>query len=128
MRYLGVCALVVALLIGSLECQTAFAGGGGTKANATIEVKNVDGAATIGVIVDPPAGFNPTSLDEFKAAGGKILGPGKTGSFRVVAGRHTVAAGEVTNNGYVFIGAMDVTAAKHKTTKLVVDTTGLNFK
>jgi len=76
-----------------LVCQgTAWAGGGGTKANATIRVTN-NSVMVLGVIVDPKAGFViPATPKDFTDQGGKLVQPGAKVDFKVVAGNHRVIA------------------------------------
>jgi hypothetical protein len=85
--------LALALLALVLVPSLAQAGGG-TKATARITVRN-DSAATLGVIVNPPATLNPATATqaEFIAAGGKFLAQGETATFaNLKAGNSTVAA------------------------------------
>jgi hypothetical protein len=67
--------------------------GGGTKATGVINVKNNHGSLVMGVIVDPPQNLDPNTATEaqFKAAGGKFVNAGATGSFtKLKNGKHTV--------------------------------------
>ena len=80
-----------------LTSSTAFAGGGGTKKDATISVRN-DTAVVIAAFVDPdPAKIAalpavPTRA-QIEAAGGKLVNPAATVPFKVSAGTYTLAAG-----------------------------------
>ena len=87
-------ALTMALLMGS----SAFAGGGGgTKKDATISVRN-DTTGVIAAFVDPdPAKIAalpavPTQA-QIEAAGGKLINPKATVKFPVKAGTYVLAAG-----------------------------------
>lgn len=87
-------ALAMALLMGS---STAWAGGGGTKKDATISVRN-DSTVIIAAFVDPdPAKIAalpavPTQA-QIEAAGGKLVNPNATVKFLVKAGTYSLAAG-----------------------------------
>jgi len=88
-----------------LSSSTAFAGGGGTKKDATINVKNST-AAPIAAFVDPDpakigvlvAKVNPTEAD-VKTAGGQLVNPGATVPFKVSAGTYTLYAAKVDKSG-----------------------------
>lgn len=91
----------LALIAGLLMVQNvAFAGGGGggAKSNPTIVAKN-NTAYNAWVIIDPTpateAAFFANTLTEaqFRAAGGVILSPGRSHTFRVLAGQRRVVAG-----------------------------------
>jgi hypothetical protein len=87
-------ALAVCLFLSS----TAFAGGnGGTKKDSTIKVRN-DTNTTIAAFVDPNPALiaalpaSPTQA-QIEAAGGKVVNPGQTVSFKVKAGSYNLAVG-----------------------------------
>jgi hypothetical protein len=90
-------ALLVVAVCAVLTSSTAFAGGGGTKKDATISVRN-DTAGIIAAFVDPdPAKIvalpaNPTQA-QIEAAGGKLVNPNATVEFKVSAGTYNLAAG-----------------------------------
>lgn len=78
---------------------SAFAGGGGTKKDATITVTN-NTAAQIGVAVDYTGALPPATVAAFQAGGGKIVNAGDTATFKVKAGAHTVIAGDADFNPF----------------------------
>lgn len=79
-----------------LLATPAFAGG---KSNTYIKVQN-NRATPIGAIVNPSqeivdAASNGTlTLQQFQSAGGKIINPSSSASFKVNAGNNTVAFGD----------------------------------
>ena len=80
-----------------LTSSTAFAGGGGTKKDATIKVRN-DTAGVIAAFVDPDpakiAALPPVPTQaQIEAAGGKLVNPAATVDFKVSAGTYNLAAG-----------------------------------
>ena len=90
-------ALLVMAVCAVLTSSTAFAGGGGTKKDGTISVRN-DTAGIIAAFIDPdPAKIfslpaNPTQA-QIEAAGGKLVNPNATVDFKVSAGTYNLAAG-----------------------------------
>lgn len=87
-------ALAACLFLSS----SAFAGdNGGTKKDSTLSVRN-DSNTTIAAFVDPNAqviaglGSNPTQ-QQIENAGGKVVQPGQTVSFKVRQGSYNLAAG-----------------------------------
>jgi hypothetical protein len=103
---------------------SAFAGGGGTKKDATITVKN-DTAASIGVAVDPTAALLAAATPAaFQAAGGQIVNPGDTATFKVKAGAHRVIAVDAAGAG---LGDVNVAVAKGGTKAGIVGAAGLAF-
>lgn len=100
-----------------LTSSTAFAGGGGTKKDATISVRN-DTAGVIAAFIDPdPAKIAalpaaPTQA-QIEAAGGKLVNPKGTAEFKVTAGTYVLAAG----NNPAAPATVNVTIGKGKTKK-----------
>ena len=100
-----------------LTSSTAFAGGGGTKKDATIKVRN-DTTFPSAAFVDPdPAKIavlvalaNPTEAD-IKTAGGQLVNAGATVPFKVAAGTYSLLA--ISLGG--FDATTSVTIAKGKT-------------
>ena len=91
--------LLCVLAVVAVMAGQALAGGGGSKANATIKVTNNGTAAWGGavgavVIVDPPGGlaYAPATFDQIVTDGGKQVNFGATQSFKVQAGAHVVWA------------------------------------
>jgi hypothetical protein len=78
----------------------AFAGGGngGSKNNGRIRVTN-DSDEVAAVIIDVNEDDPPTDMDEFLDAGGKLIQPGRSVTFRVSQGSHTVTAVLVDDEG-----------------------------
>lgn len=80
-----------------LASSTAFAGSGGAKKDATICVRN-DTKNPIAAFVDPDSSkiaalpASPTEA-QINAAGGQLVNPGATASFKVAAGTYVLAAG-----------------------------------
>ncbi len=80
-----------------LSSSTAFAGSGGTKKDATITVRN-DTSRPIAAFVDPDAAkisalpVTPTEA-QINSAGGQLVNPGSTATFKVSAGTYVLAAG-----------------------------------
>lgn len=93
-----------------LSTSTAFAGGGGTKKDATISVRN-DTAVTVAAFVNPNMALInalppvPTEA-QIIAAGGQLINPGATKSFKVVAGTYPLLASDGTTvaNGSATVG------------------------
>jgi hypothetical protein len=88
-------ALLVMAVCAVLTSSTAFAGGGGTKKDSTISVRNDTGAVSAAA-VDPTPAFlalppNATQA-QIEAAGGKVINPGATADFKVSAGTYTLVA------------------------------------
>ena len=79
-----------------LTSSTAFAGSGGTKKDATIGVRN-DTSGVIAAFVDPDskaaALTSSSTVAQIEAAGGKVINPGATATFKVSAGTYVLAAG-----------------------------------
>jgi hypothetical protein len=107
--------LFLALLVSALIPAVAFAGGG-SKPTSTIRIKNL-GGDLLAVIVDPPQGFNPTTLEAFRNAGGKTLNTGETTFFKVREGTHTVSGAFIVN-APGNTGNFNVTIGKGRTVDL----------
>lgn len=121
MRKLVSVGLVFAVAM-LLVCQgTAWAGGGGAKANAWIRVTN-NSAEIAAVMVDPPANVATLTPEQFLAKGGKVLEPGKKFDFKVVAGKHTVFAVLIDGDGNAIANptTRKYSVDKGKTLKLVL--------
>jgi hypothetical protein len=118
-------ALAVCLMC--LTSSSAFAGGGGSKKDATITVKN-ETSAVIGVAVDPSAALLAAvaagDVEKFKSNGGKIVNPGDTARFSVKAGTHRIVVGDSDFN---LIADESRVVNKGKTLKGFVSATGLRF-
>lgn len=98
----------------------------GTKQDGTVIVRNASNQ-TAAVIIDPPAGLpaNPT-LQQFQAAGGKILNPGAGTTFRVRAGQHVMVAQLVDITTGQQIGAQfqqNITVNRNQTLRFRVEGT-----
>ncbi len=86
---------VLSALCIALTATSAFAGGGGSKRNSTIRIKN-DGSTPVGVAVGLTnaqlstiaAASDPIAA--WTAAGGKVLNAGATADFKVREGTHRV--------------------------------------
>jgi len=115
---------VFALSIGS-----AFAGSGGTKKDATINVRN-DSAVPIAVFVGTDAVTLGAALPpgaseaQVEAAGGFVLAPGASRSTKVVAGTHPVAASDAPK---VVIQRASATIGKGKTLNYAYTGVGPNL-
>jgi hypothetical protein len=111
--------MFVALVALFLFSAPAFAGSGGTKKDATIVVRN-DQSSQIVVAVGERAiadvqalfaGEATPSQAQIVAAGGKVLNPGVSVSFKVVAGTYPLfAAASPSDNAQI-----DVTLGKGQT-------------
>lgn len=87
---------VLALAVLVLAPTLALAGGGGTKANATIQVTNT-GSSILAVILDNAT--PPQDPNGFASAGGKILAAGEVATFKnLKSGSHTVYAAVINPN------------------------------
>lgn len=103
---------------------SAFAGGGGTKKDATITVTN-NTADPIGVSVDPSAAVLAAATPAaFQAAGGTIVNPGDTATFKVKAGAHRVYAVNATP---AVVGDLNIAVGKGQTKAGGVNAGGLTF-
>lgn len=115
---------------------SAAQAGGGSKPNSTIIVKNNTGSR-IAVIVDPSTSITnligsgdvtltTSQLNQFKAAGGRIVNDGGSTAFSVKTGSHIVAAAEVnTNSGEIStVNQLNVTTQKGKTVQLTAEDDG----
>ena len=104
-----------------------FAGGGGSKKDATITIKN-ETNGLIGVIVDPSAAalkaIQDGDVEGFKKNGGKIVNPGDTARFSVKAGTHRIVVG---NDDFDPIADVTKVVSKGKTLAGFVSGSGLNF-
>lgn len=123
----------VVLVLMAVMAGPAFAGGG-SKADATINVTNngtpAGGAVAAAVIVDPPAGFwvalgaAADPLAYLQSKGGQVIDFGKTKSFKVKAGAHVVSAVLYTLGPPIGSAGADATktytVAKGKTLALTV--------
>jgi len=121
---------LIALSALVLSASTAQAGGG-SKATSTVTVTN-NTSSRIAVIVDPNStitnliGTGDTTLttaqlNQFKAAGGRIVNAGASTSFTAVkTGSHTIAAAEVdtTTGDVTTVNQLDVTTQKGKTVRV----------
>ncbi len=115
-------ALLVMAVCAVLTSSTAFAGGGGTKKDSTISVRN-DTRAVSAAAVDPTPAFlalppNATQA-QIEAAGGKVINPGATADFKVSAGTYRLVA----SNGLV-AGDTSVTVGKGQTKRYAFTNAG----
>jgi hypothetical protein len=107
--------------------------GGGSKSNATVNVKlngSLQTGQVVGVIVDPPSTLDPSTATQaqFTAAGGKFLtgaSANETVSFKnLKAGTHTIVFFAATNDGTTTnVGSLatrTVTVAKGQTLNYTV--------
>ncbi len=114
-------SLVIAfatVVVFTLPSESLLAGGGngGAKKNSTIAVNNNSGRIAV-VILDNTN--PPTNQTDFLKAGGQILQPGQSTSFKVTAGAHTATASLVGTNGVPLAtnstATVNVNVAKGKT-------------
>ena len=111
------CAMLSAL------SSDAFAGGdnGGSKDTARIRVRN-NTNEVVAVIVDVDEDDEPDSQDEFEDAGGRFLQPGRSTTFKVSKGEHTVTAVLVDDEGFELGDFDQVDVDAEDTVRLVVTT------
>lgn len=120
---------LVAGLAFALATSAAQAGGG-SKPNSTILVKNNSGSR-IAVVVDPSTSITnligsgdvtltTSQLNQFKAAGGRIVNDGGATAFAVKSGAHVISVAEVnTTTGNVStVNQFNVTTQKGKTVQV----------
>jgi hypothetical protein len=98
MKNFMIAAATCALL--STLSTNAVAGGdnGGSKNSGRIRVTN-NSDEVAAVIVDVDDANPPADEDEFLDAGGKLIQPGRSATFRVSRGEHTVTALLVDDDG-----------------------------
>lgn len=114
----GICLALCAL---TMLSAPAFAGGGGTKKDSTIEVNNdvpSSGSSRIGVILNQSTAqltaiANASNPEQaFTDAGGKFLNPGAKASFSVKSGQQAISIIGVspsgTSQGLLGQGTVDV--------------------
>ena len=104
---------VIGLLFCAMVAATVQAGDGGVKPTSFIKIKNTDGSQ-LAVIADPPAVI-PVNLNDFRAAGGKLLNTGETATFNVREGGHVIAAAFIANNAPGVIGQTNVSVGRGRT-------------
>lgn len=114
------------IVLGLVAMATLFAfsgealAGGGAKKNATIKVTN-NTAFIAAVILDNTN--PPTEEAAFVKAGGKLIQPGKSYSFKVTAGAHNVVAQLIDSEDGSEVGTptlVNRTVGKGKTLSLSV--------
>lgn len=115
-------ALLVMAVCAVLTSSTAFAGGGGTKKDSTISLRNDTGAVSAAAVDPTPAflALPPTATQaQIEAAGGKVINPGATADFKVSAGTYRLVA----SNGLVN-GDTSVTVGKGQTKRYAFTNAG----
>jgi hypothetical protein len=110
---------LIALLVLAAIPATVDANGGGVKLNSFIKVKNTDGSQ-LAVIVDPPAPI-PVDLNQFLAAGGRLLNTGETATFQLREGAHVIASAFIANNAPGVIGQTQASVARGHTVNYIAN-------
>lgn len=115
--------MIVASMIGTLLLtSTAMAGGGGSKRDATLRIKN-EANVPVGVAVDPSASLlAATTIEQFQARGGKIINPNQTISIKVREGAHRIIAAADIGDP---IDDKSVSVGQGQTKTVVVRLTGI---